>query len=412
LYRRPKELEILVDLADQGRVQIVSVYSGELDLSTSDGRLVARMLIAVASKASEDTSRRVKRAKQHARDEGRSGGGPRAFGWRDAQTPDPKQAALIDRAVTDLLAGKSLGDIARGWNAAGVGQPQTGRAEWTADVVRQVVSNPRHAALIGHRVEQRGDDNIQTRHRRPVVVGEAKWPAIVDRTRWERLQALLDQRGAAGRIPRRRSLLTGLVVCANCGSTMSRTGSRGKGSRSGAVRRVWRCPYVKASEKSKRSGCGNVSIDAAGLEQLLTEATLQRADTKSLATVVRGQGRQGKEAAGLVRKLEELEHRLDAAASSYAAGRLPARAFERATATIQREQRDLQGRLGRLTSTTALEPFAGRLGVLRSAWPTLTTDQKRSIIGIALGRVTVSPSEHPGRPSFDKTRVRFAGAGR
>src|ERR1700680_3170344 len=63
LYRRPKELEVLIDLADAGRVHIVSVHSGDLDLSNSDGRMVARMLIAVASKASEDTSRRVKSAK-------------------------------------------------------------------------------------------------------------------------------------------------------------------------------------------------------------------------------------------------------------------------------------------------------------------------------------------------------------
>jgi len=392
LYRKPRELEDLVDLADQGRVQVASVHSGELNLGNSDGRLVARMLIAVAAKESEDKSRRVKRAKQQAREEGKPGGGPRPFGWRDLTNPEPKESALVVQAIDTLLAGASLGDVARRWNAAGVPQPQTGRPNWTADGVRQVVSNPRHAALIGVRVEQR-PDGAQRRYARPVVIGKAKWAPIIDRTRWERLQALLQQRGASGRVPRRRSLLTGLVTCGGCGATMSRTGG---------PRRIWRCPWSPQGRS-----CGGVSIDAERLEYLLTEATLKRADTASLATVVRQHGRHGKDAADLVRQLEELERRLDKAAESYAGGRLDARAFERASATIQREQHELQGRLGRLTSMTALEPYAGRLGVLRSAWPTLSVDQQRAIIGIVLGRVTIKPAAHPGR-TFDPDRVQIA----
>jgi site-specific DNA recombinase len=397
LYRRPRELEDLVELADQGRVQIVSVYSGELDLGTSDGRMVARMLIAVASKESEDKARRVKRAKAEAREKGRPMGGPRPFGWRDAETPEPKEAKLIDQAVARLLAGGSLADIARRWNAAGISQPQTGRANWTPDIVHQVVSNPRHAALVGHRVPMGGQ-----RWARPVVVGPAVWQPIIDRARWEQLQALLVQRGLGSRVPRRRSLLTGLVICGRCGSVMSRSGSRGKNG-DGTVRRVWRCPH--------QTGCGSVSIDADGLEGLLTEATFRRADTATLAKIVRQQGRQGKEAAGLVGKIEELTARENAAAESYAAGRLAPRAFERASTAIQREQRAVQLRLSQLTATTALEPFAGRPGVLRSAWPTLSIDQRRAIIGIVLGRVTVERATHPGR-IFDTDRVKIDGKSR
>src|SRR5262249_23104763 len=45
LYRQPRELEELIDLAERGRVEIVSVYSGPVDLSTSDGRAMARVQI-------------------------------------------------------------------------------------------------------------------------------------------------------------------------------------------------------------------------------------------------------------------------------------------------------------------------------------------------------------------------------
>jgi hypothetical protein len=156
-----------------------------------------------------------------------------------------------------------------------------------------------------------------------------------------------------------------------------------------------------------KAGGGHGSIDAAGLEALLTEATLQRADTASLATVVRHQGRQGKQAAELVAQLEELERSMDAAAASFAEGRLPIRAFERASAEIQHKQKALQALLGSVTATAALEPYAGRRGVLRAAWLSLSTDQQRAIIAAALGRVSVSPVLVPGRPTFDRARVQI-----
>ncbi|HEY4864402.1 MAG TPA: recombinase family protein, partial [Candidatus Dormibacteraeota bacterium] len=71
LYRQPRDLEELIDLAEQGRVEVVTVVSGEIDLRTSDGRFVARLLVSVAAKESDDKSRRIRRQKQQAREEGR-----------------------------------------------------------------------------------------------------------------------------------------------------------------------------------------------------------------------------------------------------------------------------------------------------------------------------------------------------
>jgi site-specific DNA recombinase len=412
LYRQPRELEDVIDLADAGRVQVVTVRAGDLNLGTDAGITMARVAVAFANQESRDKSKRVKRAKQQARDKGLPSGGPRPFGWaatwvleagnkRRVLTEDPREAALIRTAVADLLAGASLAVVARRWNEAKVPQTQTGRSNWTAQLVRQVVSNPRLAGLIGHRVLKPAGDGVGQRYLPWAVVGEASWPRIVDRTQWEQLQALLAHRGVNGHMPRRRSLLTGLVTCSTCGATMVRAGGRGRGA-DGGVRKVWRC-----MGRGGRHG----SIDATGLEALLTEATLQRADTASLATMVRQQGRQGKQAAALVAQLKDLERLMDENAASFAAGRLPIRAFEHASAEIQQKQKALQGRLGSLTATTALEPYAGRRGVLRATWPNLSTDQQRAIIAAALGRVTVSPVLTPGRPSFDRARVQIRSAG-
>src|SRR5215472_1861078 len=276
LHRQPRELEDLIALADRGRVEVVAVEGGELDLATSDGRALARVLAAMNAKESDDKADRVRRAKRQAREAGKPHGGPRPFGWRrittskadgtqretwDPMAHDPAEADLIRSAVADLLAGASLNDIARRWNAAGVGQPQTGRSHWTADQIRQVVSNPRNAGLVGHRKQVKSDRPYQL-YSRPEVVGEAKWPAIVDPSIWEQLQALLAQRGAFARTPKRRSLLTGLLVCGRCGATMVRTADHARrGDADGPYRRVWRCPTY--TPNGAPPSCGRVTIDAA-----------------------------------------------------------------------------------------------------------------------------------------------------
>jgi hypothetical protein len=186
---------------------------------------------------------------------------------------------------------------------------------------------------------------------------------------------------------------------------MVRSGARRKISDgpNGQVRKTWRC---------MEGGGGPPSIDAAGLEAWLTEATLQRADTDSLVTVVRQQGRQGKQAAALVAELEKLERSMDEASDSYAAHKLPVRAFEKATVAIQRQQDAVQRRLGSLTATQAIAPYAGKAGLLRKRWPELGMDQQRAIIGAALGPIEVLPVRKVGRPTFDARRIRIRKANR
>jgi site-specific DNA recombinase len=436
LYRDPRELEDLIALADPRRQKPVRVYDpdGDLNLHTEGGITAARSRVNTANMESRSKSRRVKRAKKAIRESGKGSGGPRPFGWKAMQAidqfgkpafkkdrrtgemipkmiwardqHDPAEVALIQVAVAELLKGASLRDIARRWNAAKVKQPQERSTHgWTANTIRLVVSNPRLAGLIGHR-RQVMDENDKLRYLPVEVVGEANdlGQPIIDRPTWEQLQHLLDRRGAENHAPRRRSLLTGLVTCAKCGQTMKRSGQRASNGTN--TRKAWRC-YPPVNHVG--GWAGHASIDAIGLENLLVEATLRVADTTTFAAMIRQQGRKGRQARDLVAELEELERQMDEASASFAAGRLPIRAFEHATAAIQRQQKALQARLGPLTDTAPLEPYAGHRGALRAAWPTLTMDQQREIIAAALGLVTVSPTRKPGRPTFDPRRVKIRG---
>ena len=73
LFRQPRDLERLIDLADHG-FRVISSH-GSRDLSDPDDRYILRIEVAHAARSSDDTSRRIKRRHQQL-----PGGRP-ARGW-------------------------------------------------------------------------------------------------------------------------------------------------------------------------------------------------------------------------------------------------------------------------------------------------------------------------------------------
>lgn len=207
LHRRPIELEAFMDLADAHRLALATV-SGDVDLSTAQGRLTARLKGAVARHEIEHKSDRQKRAAQQKAARGE----PQwrnAFGFlRDgSHTPDPVTAPLVKQAYESILSGGSISDIAREWNAAEAyglnGKP------WSASTVSLFLRKPRNAGLRDHNGE---------------IVGKGTWPPLVDEETWRAAQAVLDAPGRApGRKTVRKHLLTGVLRCGKpgCGGYLS-----------------------------------------------------------------------------------------------------------------------------------------------------------------------------------------------
>ena len=79
LHRQPRDLERFFDVCDRAGVKDLASVAGDVDLGTSDGRLLARIMGAVAAKSSDDTSRRIKRKLDDVAAEGRKHGGPVAL---------------------------------------------------------------------------------------------------------------------------------------------------------------------------------------------------------------------------------------------------------------------------------------------------------------------------------------------
>jgi DNA invertase Pin-like site-specific DNA recombinase len=374
LYRQPKELEALIDLAEAGRVEIVTVMGGDIDLNTSQGRTMARVSVAMAAGASDDTSERIISQKRQRRAAGLPNGAT-AVGWKDGMHQHPAEAARLNAAYDMVLAGSSLNDIARRWSADKV----RGRANWTSGDISDMLKLARHAGLMAHAGE--------------ILATPAKWKPIVARAKWEAACAVIATRSNGSGLPRRRSLLTGLVTCGKCGSVMIRTS---KGHRQMVI---WRC-----NSGPGKPGCGTVSANAPKLEALLIEATFQYVDGIDLAALVGQHGAQS-EKSTIARELAKLDQLEADMGEAVAAGRVKVIAMEAFTRRAETQRSALRAKLAHETQSDALAPFAGRAGALRATWTTLSTDQQRGIIREALRAIKVLPRGRSTGGRFDATRV-------
>ncbi|MGH9073315.1 MAG: recombinase family protein [Acidimicrobiales bacterium] len=321
LHRSPKELEHFFEVCDRAGVTRMATCAGDVDLATSDGRLVARIMGAVARKSSDDTSRRLKRKAEELAELGKPNGGRRPFGYEaDLVTVNLDEAGILRSLAARVLAGEATTSLARELNAQGVPCCQGGK-HWGPSTLRAILVNPRHAGLRVHR---------------DVVVGEAAWPAILDRPTHERLVAHFGDPARRRANPPRRSLLTGLVRCGLCGCTLTRD-TIGPRLRS---RTVLRCHNIE-----DRAKCGHVTIMAGPVEELLVEAVLQRADGPELARALAG--RPTPDDSGVAAELADVEERLGELADMYAKGEIDRGGFLRARRVLEARQAAARAALSR-----------------------------------------------------------------
>lgn len=213
LTRRLMELEDLIRLHEKHGTIITTVVSGTDDLSTADGRMVARIKASVDSAEAERTSERLRRAMEQRAARGAPWQGPRVFGWEsDRVTAHPVEAPLIREAARRILDGSSLNSIAAEWRAAGIKTAPGG--QWTHTAVGRILRKPRLAG-------------IQTRHGEIMLDGTGQpiigqWEPIMDRDEFDRLQVALQRRSRQGGTfhGHRKYLLSGIVRCGVCGARL------------------------------------------------------------------------------------------------------------------------------------------------------------------------------------------------
>lgn len=327
LVRRIADLEALVDLCDRKQVAIVLVRGSELDLSTPAGRLVARLLGAVARHEVDAKSDRQKREALQRADRGAPPGGRRAFGYRGTDVV-PEEADAVRDAYKRLIAGTTLSRIARDMTAAGhrttIGNP------WTINAVRAMLVNPRYA---GHRTYLGR------------IHGPAAWPAIVDETTWEAAHALLTD--PARKVSRTNALTwlgTGLYRCGRCPDQTVICTYRGIKAR-GTQRRVYRCPK-----------CFMTRV-ADPIDRWVTLVVVKRLRKPDLADLLATESNDSVDAGALSTEAKALRIRLNALADN----------LELSETVLARRERKIRERLAEIERQLADAGRGSAAGAMLSA---------------------------------------------
>jgi site-specific DNA recombinase len=224
LARDPRDLEDAIEVVEHYGKVIYSGAKSEIDLTTENGRMMARYNVTNAYKSSADTARRVRRAHLENAQNGKPVGGRRPFGWQaDRATLNETEAEMLRQAATDVLAGVRLATIVKRWNDAGV-HTVTGK-EWSGTVLLQVLRSPRLAGWRTHRVGGSAWSLVP-----PVALDKegqpvrGKWEPIIDHATHlalvEALTSKADHRSVVPRRDSRRYMMTGLLRCAMCNGPM------------------------------------------------------------------------------------------------------------------------------------------------------------------------------------------------
>ncbi|MDO0974026.1 recombinase family protein [Mycolicibacterium frederiksbergense] len=379
LHRQPIELEQFMELADTHRVSLATV-TGDVDLSTDDGRFMARIMGAVARKEIERKRARQLRAAQQKAELGRPQW-RRAFGYLSTDggpVPDPVTGPLVAQAYASVIAGGSITDVAKHWNKIGA-TAITGKP-WTVPTLSLFLRAPRNAGLRAHN---------------DVIVGKGTWQPLVEETTWRAAQAVLNSPGRARPKTVRRHLLTGLLTCGQdgCGgvlaacATFVHTGNAPGRPKAGETkppkRREYRLVY-------RCKTCFGVAVPAEPIEQFCRDLVAVRLAKPDAVDLLKTELHDVAEAERLRTAANTLLARLDEIADERADGLLTGAQARRATERIE----------GKLAEIDRAQQDSERLRVfdgiplgtpeVAAAVDELSADRFRTVLAV-LATVTIEP---------------------
>lgn len=377
LTRRPIELEEFLAVVDQAKVRHVRLVTGDTDIQTGDGLLVARIMAAVAANGSAGISRRVRRKMDQVAAEGRPhGGSTRPYGYAaDKVTVVPEEAAIIRTIVARFLAGESIRSLCLWLERDGI-VSATGKA-WTSTALRAMLTSGRIAGLRVHRGQ---------------VIGPAIWEAIITEDEHRRILAKFAARQNTGRRTPQRYLLSGLLRCGKCGNRLY---SRPRGE----TRR-----YACMSGPDHGNGCGRLTVVADPLERLVADAVLYRLDTPALADTLAGRNSTDERTGELSRAVDQAQEQLEELAHAYAERAITMREWMTAKAPIQKRQENAQRQLASLTRSDALAGLVGNGQQLGASWNSLNLSRQHAITAALVDHVDIAPGT-PGVRTLDRARV-------
>lgn len=413
LYRRMSEFVLLTNLVKGGKLELISVTSTTLDLSTSDGIFTASILTAVAEKESNSKSERLVAKKKKQAEKGFWNGGRAPLGYMAVPSTDedaesiegddgdsevvsakskliehPINGKAIREAVKELLAGESFVDVLVKFRA----ETEMPQLEYTS--FKYSLIGP---SITGRRMhipqDLRGDLSVHKILTTPDFVENhaqlypAKWDGLVSIPDWKRLRTRL-VKGERGRTPT-KSLLAGLVICGNCGSTMGYDGE-GISTITGKKRYAsYRCAKSTPMKWTKRYSCGTMRVGAMSLEAYISKMYLNWVKLNLHNGTIATRQQSDADAAEIIR-LENAQAKqistLDAFLLMRATGEITPEELARNRMTIDTEVKRLSRELRELTKKTS-EDVALRNVV--EFWKGLSRSKKHARLSASIRGIVI-----------------------
>src|SRR5918998_1641501 len=370
LTRSPRELEDVIDLADRHGLALATV-TGDIDLQTPTGRMVARLLGASARYESEHKGERQRRQIQQAAEAGQKvAGGRRPYGYalehgsgRIKATADPVEGPIVRDCARRVLAGESIASITRHLNDREILTSAGNR--WNRTTLRRMLCSAR---ISGRREYIPGGSYTGTRPLVGEIVSDtSQWPAIITVEQSDRLRALLTRpercitTGGA-----RKHLLSGILHCARCGCPMVGRSSRG----------VLRYVCNKNPDGGK-GACGRMYITSAPTDEHIRDLVLTALDSPEMAQRLR---RRDTAPGDLHARIRSDEDALTMLAADHGNGEISRAEWKAAAAPIRTRLETARAALATSTQTSALDSFHGTLEDMAARWDAANNSQRRAVL--------------------------------
>jgi DNA invertase Pin-like site-specific DNA recombinase len=386
LTRSPRELENVIDLADQHRLKLATC-TGDVDLGTPTGRMVARILGATARQESEHKAERQKRQRVQAAAAGKpNGGGERAYGYeRDGVTVVPAEAEVIREAARRVLAGESISSISRDFTQRGI--KTSAGCNWQPGSLRRLLGSAR---ISGRREHIPSTGKRETRPLVGEIVGDAIWPAIIPTADSDRLRGLLGDpaRRMRTKSTGRKYLLSGILRCSKCGGGLCGSPHNGKASYS--------CPTVPGGLT-----CGGTSTVGWRTDEWVRDIVLVALASPDLAERLQQRDDVDPELPASIRADEQ---QLAELAEMYALKEITRSEWQTARDLIEARLDGNRAKLARVSTTAPVDGLSGDYDDLLVRWGAMNLSQRRAVVGAVLDHVDVMPA-NPGR-KWDPDRFR------
>ncbi|HCT76907.1 MAG TPA: hypothetical protein DGG94_11735 [Micromonosporaceae bacterium] len=387
-FRDPRDLEDLIDVAWEYKVPVESV-TGSLRLNNDADITMARVLVAMANKASRDTGRRVSAARERQARAGEYGGGRRPFGFEeDGVTVRQTEAAVIlDCSVRVVQAaeaddesehGTSLRSLAAELRAQEI--PTVTGAEWSADTLRDILLRPRNAGIMVHKGEE---------------LCQAPWKPLVPLETFRAAQRILtdpNRRTGPGAAP--KWLGTTLFKCGIC-TDEKFTKPVGMQVAIGGRDPRYSC----------KGGSGHLSRNVALTNKFVVTTILNRlsrADAIELLTPAKPDI----DVTALRQEAATIRANLNEQAADQVLGKISKAQLHAASAAGQARLDAIESELNNAVVDSPLKPLIGAADI-EAAWEALSLSHQRLVID-TLVTVRILPTTRKGRGfDTDSIDIRF-----